>query len=487
MRRRKCRWRYGLIGVGLVLVLAASAFVPRLVHSYRRRRPEWERLPKAAVRRADLWVSVTAGGLIESANQTVIECELQALDVGVRGQRLSAGGASTILSLTPEGTMVKKGDILCRLDASAYEELLLQQEMTVERAKSDHRQAELNLQVAQTAVTEFRDGIQLQTLKENEGQIASARWEWERVTDRLGWSRRMFNKGYVSAGQVSSDEVGERRAAFSLEQSQMRAEVFRRFEAPRTLHELRNNVISAQLIMDYQTSRLRRHLDRLENLRRQIENCTIRAPHDGFLIYANDPGRQVVLEPGMTVRQLQRLFYLPDLSKMEVSALLHESVVDKVGPGMRAQVRVEGLPGRVLEGHVVSIARLPTRNFFSEVPYYSALVKIDTIPRGLRPGMSAEVEIATARRSDVLAIPPEAMTIEDGHEVCYVAGDDGPERREVSIGQATQDQLEVTRGLKEGEQVVLDPAACLDPSARSEPSPPAESEGDAPGVVPEVD
>ncbi len=71
--------------------------------------------------------------------------------------------------------------------------------------------------------------------------------------------------------------------------------------------------------------------------------------------------------------------------------------------------------------------------------------------------MSAEVEILTARRPDALVIPPAAVKVEDGHEVCYVVGAEGPERREIAVGQVTPDLLEVTGGLNEGEEIVLEP------------------------------
>src|SRR4051794_7983315 len=132
MQRRGRRWRYGLAAVGLVGCLAVfAAAVPYLWGMVASRpRRSLEGLATATVRRGDLWVSVTAAGRVQSTDQTLIECELESLDAGLRGSRVFAGGASTILWLIPDGTMVKKGDILCELDASDYEELVRQQEMT---------------------------------------------------------------------------------------------------------------------------------------------------------------------------------------------------------------------------------------------------------------------------------------------------------------------------------------------------------------------
>ena len=54
----------------------------------------------------------------------MIECELENVAVGIRGQRVSAGGASVLLSVVPEGTTVKRGDVLAVIDSADYEELL---------------------------------------------------------------------------------------------------------------------------------------------------------------------------------------------------------------------------------------------------------------------------------------------------------------------------------------------------------------------------
>ena len=75
--------------------------------------------------------------------------------------------------------------------------------------------------------------------------------------------------------------------------------------------------------------------------RSRLDNCTIRAPHDGFVIYANNPDRQLFIEPGLPVRERQQLFYLPDLNDMEVVAMLHESIVNQVDPACGPRFRLK--------------------------------------------------------------------------------------------------------------------------------------------------
>jgi HlyD family secretion protein len=124
---------------------------------------------------------------------------------------------------------------------------------------------------------------------------------------------------------------------------------------------------------------------------------------------------------------------------------------------MRATVAVEGLSNRQIEAHVTSIAPMATFNWRTDVQYFEGIVKLENVPAGLRPGMSAEVEIALPRLENVLAVPSEAVRLENGHDVCFVVHDDRLERRKVKLGHVTLDLSEVTEGLAEGEQVVLNP------------------------------
>jgi HlyD family secretion protein len=468
----------GLIGVGVLLALATvtAVTVPSLSLTGWRGRSGRENLVTAPVRRTDLNVRLRTGGRVESTDRTVIECSLENVEYRIKGQSMMTGGASTVLEVVPEGTLVKKGDVLCVFDASDYEELVRQQQMNVDRARADFRTAELTLDVSRMAVGEYRDGLMAQKLKELNGQIALAQADWERAVDRLAWSKRLLAKGYLPKSQVSTEEFNLSRQTLSLKQGRTSLRMFETFSAPIYMKILNTDVLAAESMLGYQTRRLQRSEERLAYYKRQVEYCTIRAPHDGYLIYVTDEhGRDIHIEPGTIVRQRQKLFYLPDLARMEVNAMLHESVVNEVRPGMRAQVRVEALPSHVLEGHLTSVAQLPTQNFFSDVKYFIGVVQLDSVPRGLMPGMSAEVDINTVRKPDVLVIPPEALAVEQGQDVCYVAHESGVERRTVKIGQVTGDLLEVTQGLDEGERVVIDPSHADEPVASA---PVADSPGD---------
>ena len=95
----------------------------------------------------------------------------------------------------------------------------------------------------------------------------------------------------------------------------------------------------------------------------------------------------------MAVRQKQELFYLPDLTQMEVQVILNESVVNQVSPGLRASVEFEGLPHLTIEGQVESISQIPNRENprGEDVRYFIGIVKLDHASEGLKPGMTARL------------------------------------------------------------------------------------------------
>lgn len=457
--------RIGAALLPLALVAGASPYLLKTWNGWGDRKEELGKLPRAVVRRADFNVVTNAGGQVQSSLQTKIECQVEAINYRARGVTFSGSGSSTILTLVPDGSMVKKGDILCTLDGSEFEEIVRTQTIRVEEEKAEVLEAELNLEVAELAVKEFLDGTFRRQVQEMDGKIKLAESDVERWADRLKWSEKMAVKGYVSLAQIATEQMSYTRSKQQLMIDRMARENYTKYTKARTLHTLNGAVEQARMQLRNERAGFERDQERLAYYKRMVEYCTIRAPHDGFVIYASNMqggGRRGDdrdrIEVGYQVRQRQDLFYLPDLSKMEVIALLNESVVEQVRAGMPTKVEVEGIPGRIMEGHVETVTRLPLvdeRN--QDVKNYVARVKIDTVPEGLRPGMTAEVQILTGRRQNVLTIPPAALTIEEGQEVCYVARADGLERREVTVGAGDLQQIEVTGGLEEGEEVVLDP------------------------------
>jgi HlyD family secretion protein len=468
--RRAWRWGRNAIVVGSIALAAFLTATHEMgAWPWNDRRPLRERFLFTHVSRTDLNPVLNAPGRLESSKKTLIRCELENLVAGARGS-----GSSTILTLLPEGTVVKPGDVLATLDASTYVEMLRQQEITVEQAKASHLQARLNHEIALLAVREYRDGTVKQTLQGMEGSIALARSDLSRAKDHLTWTGRMKEKGYASPAQIVSEKHSVSQLELALAQQLTSLALFQRFTLPMTERSLQTQVTSAQTALANEGLRLQRQLDRFALLKKQVDRCTIRAPHDGVLFYhkgGNPRGQSAVVDEGTEVRERQPLFYLPDLSQMEVQVAVNESVVDQVRIGQRVVVTFEALPKLVLTGRVDSVGQIPILQKVDSgngppldtgVRFFVTVVKLDKVTNELKPGMTAMVDMELSPRQHVLAIRHEAVRTDRGKKVCYVANEESLERREVKIGQDTTDLVEVLDGLQEGELVALNPPAAAE-------------------------
>jgi HlyD family secretion protein len=113
--------RFGLVVLPVITLITACTACYFI--AVRTVQPNWEAVPKAAVRRVTFDATLTASGVSQSSQQTVVKCQLENLRIKSKGGAFIAGGASTILEIIPNGSTVKKGDLLCKLDASEYEDI----------------------------------------------------------------------------------------------------------------------------------------------------------------------------------------------------------------------------------------------------------------------------------------------------------------------------------------------------------------------------
>jgi RND family efflux transporter MFP subunit len=267
------------------------------------------------------------------------------------------------------------------------------------------------------------------------------------------------------AGQVIAREKA------TLEVAETRLDVLQRYTAERTKKERVSDIERKRTVELAKRAALSLEKDREAKLERQIKACALVAPSDGVVVYANDPiqrGRDQI-EEGATVRERQRILSVVDLdAPMRVNARVREPRVDRIKQGQPARIRVDAFPGRELTGVVVSVAPRPDPAiFFSEsAKIYPTRIQIDDGPRGLRPGMSAEVEIPILELDDVLTVPCSAVLHFDGKDHVAVTAPGTYAWREVTLGESNDASVEVKQGLRVGESVILDPAALMSEAER---------------------
>jgi RND family efflux transporter MFP subunit len=246
--------------------------------------------------------------------------------------------------------------------------------------------------------------------------------------------------------------------------------VLEEFTRTKTIKELQNETERARSRELAMQSALDLEKSKQARLEKQIASCKLLAPADGTVVYANDPnrfgGRNVPqIEEGATVRERQIIFSVPDFTRpMRVNTKIHESIVDRLRPGLTARVQVDAFPDQTFTGVVEDVAPLPDPSSFfsSDIKVYTTHVTIEKGLPGLRPGMTARVEILVNELDNVLSVPTQAVVWYDGKDHLAVKTPDGRiDWREVTLGLSDGKMVEIKEGLKSGETVASDPAPLL--------------------------
>jgi hypothetical protein len=192
-------------------------------------------------------------------------------------------GRTAVVFALPNGARVKKEELVCELDATALKEQRAHQELIVAGAEAALRGARLAREAAEAALTEYLDGAFKQSLEMVQSEIALAMAEQKRAEDRVVWSDRMYEKGYVSKAENIADKINLQQKVFAYEQAQTKREVLDRYTRDRTIKELRSEVERRKAIELAAQAVHERERAMHARLVRQIGQCKIFAPVAGRL------------------------------------------------------------------------------------------------------------------------------------------------------------------------------------------------------------
>ncbi len=263
-------------------------------------------------------------------------------------------GSTRIIWLLPEGTPVKAGQVVCELDSAAFKDELQAQRIKWAQAKAVVDQAEAIYQVNDITFSEYRDGIYPQDLQLIRQYIVQCETAAQRARTTEAWSRDVMEKKFRAAAQYQADKLALDQAELALREAKGMEARLLKYTAPRILKSLEAKLKSIYSDKLAQTASFGIEDDRLRRLEKTVANCTIRAPADGILVYNNQSNGwsgqvEVAIQEGVTVREGQTLFDLPDPKRMRVKVKVNESKMASVHPGQRQGPR-RGVPQPAADG-----------------------------------------------------------------------------------------------------------------------------------------
>ncbi len=382
-----------------ILVLVIGSVILVLVLSLTGRHQSGVKVRVEPVRKARIAQKVKATGEITPERKVDISAKVvgEIVELNVR-----------------EGDFVRRGQVLARIEQEQYRAAL-------EQAEALYQQARVNVE----------------------------RLEYE-MRDRERTFRRM--QDLHKKGLVSEEQYEQARLAYETVRSQLKA----------------------------QRLQVRQYASSVRRAKDDLERTIVRAPMDGQVIALNVEVGETAI-PSSTNLPGSVLMTIGDVSTMIAEVEVGEVDIVHVKVGQSAEVRVDALGDRVIRGKVVEMDTSGTKDKQTGVIRFKIKIALEDPPPELRPGMTAKVNIITAEHENVLTVPIAAVQKREGEteqhsslttevsdegsakkkEVVFVVKNGKAHMVEVQTGISDELNVEIVRGLKAGEAVIVGPSRIL--------------------------
>ncbi len=294
--------------------------------------------------------------------------------------------------LAEEGDFVKAGQVLCRLDDT-------QLQIRLQTAKQ--RLAQARLQSEKADVRQEKSSM----------QIKNGREDLLRYTKL--YDEKLVSERDVALLRYKIEELEHDERVSSSESKELTHRV----------EELEAEIAQVNL---------------------EVARTQIKAPFGGYITQRN-------VNLGQSIRTMEALYKLSDFSPLHAEVFLAEAEAARVKPNQEVGIRLGADDTKLATARVWRLSPV--------VDQSTGTVKVTVELSGagpqFRPGAFVRVEIKTDTRPDAVLIPKRALMEEDREHFVYLAKGESAERVNVSLGYQQNDQVEILKGVKVGDKVVV--------------------------------
>ena len=392
LQRRRRRWPWVLA----VLVLAAAAAAALLP-----RKTEVQATTVLAAYPSQQFAELSASGYV----------------VAQRRAAVASKGTGRLIELrVREGSVVKQGDLIGRLDATDVQAAVAASQSGVLQAQAGKAQA-------------------VAALGQARAELANAELELQRQQD-------LKAQGFVSPQAVDG---AERRLAVA-----------------------RSALATQQAAINTAQAGIAQSQTQVRVQQVNQANTEIRAPFDGVVLVKNANVGDMITPFSSASGTSGAVVTMADMTTLEVEADVSESNVARIKPEQPVEITLDALPDTRFRGNVSRIVPTVDRAKATVM----TKIRFEKLDPRILPEMSAKVSFlsrpATAEdQKPVIAINPKALATRDGKTVVLRLTGDTVEAVAVTAGRKIGDLQELTGGtLKSGERLVLSPGDKLAAGAK---------------------
>jgi HlyD family secretion protein len=296
-------------------------------------------------------------------------------------------GAATLGRVTnlyvKEGDTVKKGQTVASIEHVQQEAAVTGQQAAIAAAKTD---ISADIAAEKTA----------------EANVEKAKADLEQK--KLDWDRA---QGLLKDGIMSKQDFDAKKAAYDTDVAAVDQAIASENQAKANTESLRGH--------------LQMQVASLRGDQNALDLTMAVAPFDG--IVTNLPVREgETVVPGIQDSTASVLMTLADMSVVTAEVKVDETDIVNIQLGQPAEVTVDALPGKVYKGHVTlvgdqallrstGVATSQSTTGTEEAKDFKVVVTLDNPDASLRPGLSTTAKITTAKKSSVLSLPIQALTM----------------------------------------------------------------------------
>ncbi len=363
-------------------------------------------------KQGEFQVLVTTSGELRAKNSIEI--------AGLPSSAMQLGFYRVAISdIIPEGTVVKEGDYVARLDKGDLQSKIQEVSLTLEQARSQFTQAKLD---SALELSEKRNNIvNLKfSMQEKLAEMEQSRYE-------APATQRMVKLEYEKADRAYSQAVEnyEKQIALSVAK-----------------------VIEKQ-------SELNKVVNELNDLKKLEEQFTIKAPADGMIIYKREWSGQKRQVGSMVEAWDPTVATLPDLTQMESVTYVNEIDIQKLSKGQIVSIGLDAMPDKLLTGEVSMVANIGEQRPNSDSKVFEVVIQVNEQDTTLRPAMTTSNEVLVSEVEQTTYLPLECLHVQDSLNFVFKRQGGRIIRQEVRPGLINENDVEILAGILPEDKVFL--------------------------------
>ena len=355
-------------------------------------------------------INVSATGELKAKNSVKI--------MGPSGMRSAGIWQTTIQSIQPEGTLVKKGQVVATLDKSSIQSKIDEVNTEIEKVETQLEQAKIDTAISLSTMRDQLSDLEF-TMEEKKLVVQQSQFEPEMIIHQAQLDLKRAERDFVQL-----------KENYRLKQQQARAKISEK-----------NTVLKQQK-------------NKLNLFLKLSDEFQIKAPEDGMLIYMSSWNGEKSGVGSQVSAWNPEVAELPDLTQMISIIYVNEVDISKVKPGHSVDVSIDAFPDKQFAGKVVKIANIGQQLRNQDAKVFEVIVELEGQDPTLRPAMTTGNNILTREYADRLYIPLECLH-QDSVTYVYVERKGKVVRQELMLGASNENHIMVHLGLEEGETVFL--------------------------------